>query len=160
MSPPWSQPEYPATGSTPIAADYVTLVLMPMVIMVMPVLIPVVRYILLVVPVILYEVDGPTARVVLSTMLTPGPLVTRRYVEVDRRFGHVSGTPLDHYWLGINQLRCWRPANVYLSIESWVPNVDGHTDVGCKRRNTECEESRRYEDFLHDDNPPLRFGSL
>jgi len=57
------------------------------------------RHVFIVVPVIAYEVDAPAAGIVLSTMLIPVPLVTRRHVQVNRR-GHKEFRRLsDHDWL-------------------------------------------------------------
>jgi len=57
------------------------------------------RHVFIVVPVIAHEVDAPAASIVLSTMLTPVPLMAGRHMQVNRLGRNEFRRLSDYHWL-------------------------------------------------------------
>jgi hypothetical protein len=86
--------------------------------------VPVVWYVLVVVPVVSNKVDRPTAGVVLRAVLAPVFLVTRWYVQIDRRSGNELRCPLNHHRFRVDQLWAWGVTNIDLPIETGLADAD------------------------------------
>ena len=76
------------------------------------------------VPVLLYEVDRLTTRVVLAAMLPPVFCVAWRDMEVNRLPHDADGYRLNDYRLRVDQLRRWKTADVNATIEAGFADVN------------------------------------
>ena len=142
----------------------VIVMVMPMVIVISIVIMPVVWDVLVVVPVVLHEVDGPAASVVLRAMLTPMFFVSRRNVEVDRLGRGILRRLRNHDRLRIDHWRPWSIADVNLPVEPRLTDADGYADLGkCGGCNGGPQENC-VDCFVHmsvqaRSGPPLRLKS-
>jgi len=108
----------------PMAMIIVVPVSAAMNILMIAVLAGVARHVLLVVPLVAYEVDRPAASVVLRAMPAPVPFVSGRYVQVNRLDCNVLGRPNGNDRLCINNGRRRNSADVDLPEEARLTNAD------------------------------------
>ncbi len=77
-----------------------------------------------VVPIVANKIHGPTAGVIFSAVARPMPLVSRRYMQIDRLIGE-RRVPVNHHGPGINQRGGLRHAtDIDLAIETGLADVD------------------------------------
>ena len=117
------------TVSTPLPTVVILITLMS-----------VARDVLIVVPIMTYEVDGSAAGIVFRAVLAPVLFMPWRYVQVDRRGRNIRRRTYDDDGLRIDHGRPWNVANVDLSIESGLPDGERHTHVGAERRCCKCTQ--------------------
>ena len=147
-----------------VIAIIVIVMVMPMVIVISIVIMPVVWDVFVVVPVVLHEVDGPAASVVLRAMLTPMFFVSRRNVEVDRLGRGILRRLRNHDRLRIDHWRPWSISDVNLPVEPRLTDADGYADLGkCGGCNGGPQENC-VDCFVHmsvqaRSGPPLRLKS-
>ena len=89
------------------------------------------RYIDVVIPSILHEIDGPATGIVLMTMLTPVLCVSRRNMHIDwGRYVYSCRYVGDDYGLWIDD--CWRRegSDIDPAIETRLTNTNRDADIG------------------------------
>lgn len=98
-------------------------------VIVAPAVVTVARDVLVLVPVIAYEVDPAAARVVLATVAVPVPLVAGRYVQVDWRRIGVFRRPFNKNGSRINHCSGGHIADIDLPEETRFANIDRNPDI-------------------------------
>lgn len=86
-----------------------------------------------VVPVVLHEIDGGAAGVVLSAMLAPMLGMAGRYMQIHWLPYGLHGLNNDR--LAIDQRWSWiLIADINLAVEAWLTNADGNANIGSESR--------------------------
>src|SRR6187431_2824684 len=104
----------------------------------------VLRNVDVVVPVLLYEVDRLSARVVLAAVLAPVFCVTRGNVNVNGLAHHAHGHRLDDHGFLVDEHRGREIANVDATVEPGLADLDRYTHVGREGRSG-CHGERGHD---------------
>jgi hypothetical protein len=84
----------------------------------------------IIVPLVLHEIDGPVAGVVLAAVLAPFLLVPGGHMEVYRLMGPMYGNGPGQDRLGVNQLGPGNSPDINLAVKAGLAYAYGYIDVG------------------------------
>jgi len=98
------------------------------------------RNVLTAVPVVTHKVDPLAAGVVMAAVLFPISGMARRHAQINRRATHID--PLDDSRLTIDYLWSREAADVELTVEAGMADVDRDANVGSEYRagNGGCDD--------------------
>ncbi|MGC1459442.1 MAG: hypothetical protein WA825_14295 [Steroidobacteraceae bacterium] len=125
---------------TVMVITVIMVVVVTMILVVVSLTMLVARYVFAVVPIVTHKVHGTAAGVIFSAMPCPMPLLSWRYVEVNRLVGE-GWIPMNHHRMHINQRWGLRDVtDIDLPEESGFPDVHRHAHV--RRHHRRCNEKR------------------
>lgn len=117
--------------------------------MVAVIMISVPRNVLVVVPIIAYEVDRSATCVILPAMFVPVLLMSWRDVQVDRLSRNIFRRARDYDRLCKHDRRPRNVANINLAVEAWLADADRHAYVTGKSRDGAYTQQCGKQKFLH-----------
>ena len=107
------------------------------------------RYVDVVIPLMLHEIDRPATGIVFMTMFSPVFFVSRRNMQIERRIRHTHRHGSDHDRLRINDLWPWKGSDIDPAIKAWLTDTDRHAHIGglCRDRKSDCHDDE--ENMFH-----------
>ena len=117
----------------PLIAVFVSLVVLPAVILAMTCLI--LRYIDIIIPPVTHEIDRLAASIIFAAVLAPFFLMTGRHVQVNRLIDNTGRSMPNHDGLCVNELGLRVVSDVNAAIKAGLADADRHTDIGCLCRD-------------------------
>ena len=142
----------------PLIAVFVSLVVLPAVILAMTCLI--LRYIDIIIPPVPHEIDRLAASIIFAAVLAPFFLMTRRHVQVDRLINNTGRSVPDHDGLCVNEFGLRIVSDVNAAIKTGLAYADGHTDIGCLCRDGKKDDHDGEQKMFHASLPYIDVDTL
>ena len=109
----------------------VSLVMLP--VMILGITCLMMRHIYIIIPLIMHEIDRLATCIILTTVLAPVLLMTRRYVHIDRLINYTGRRGLNHNGPSVDELGLRSVSDVNAAIKTGLADAYRHTDIGCVR---------------------------